>query len=772
MKKWREPEAVSVPEDLRTAVGGNQLTATALFRRGITTPEAALNFLDPNRQPPCLPSELPGISVGAERVEQAIQRGEKICVWGDFDVDGQTSTTILVETLGMLGGNVCYHIPNRQEDSHGVHLHRLGPLIDAGVSLVVTCDTGITAHESVDYAKNRGVDFVITDHHELPDQLPMAHAVANPRLLPEHHPLADLPGAGAAYMLASELFIRSGRAQEINRFLDLVALGIVADLAALRGETRKLVQLGLKALRCTDRLGLLALMEYAGVYPGQVTEEHIGYMIGPRLNALGRLDDAQASVEFLTTQNNETAHLIASNLESLNARRKLLTTQVYEGALAMIEREPALLDFPALVLAHPGWPGGVIGIVASHLVERFARPVVLLTCPDGKIARGSARSIDGVDITAAIASQAHLLEGYGGHPMAGGLSLQSGRIDEFRRGLGREVGTKMADITQPGLLEIDAVQPLPELNLELVQDLERLSPFGHGNPALILSAPGITLLEKRPVGKNGEHLQLIVSDDSGCTRRLIWWQGAEETNQPLLAVMDEKFDLAYKARSSNYRGQADVSIEFIDARPCPGTTIQTRKKTYQVIDLRNETLPMAALQKLAAQESVQVWAEAEAVKRLGDAGIPSQDRYHLSLAQTLIVWTTPPGPRELSEAINLTRPGSVIVFSIHPTTTLVEGFITRLAGVIKYAINRQGGHVSLQALAAATAQKEEVVRKGLTWLEARGFLRVLEHENDNYWLAEGSGKVGISAGTWKQELEDILEEVNAYRDYFRRQKLS
>ncbi len=279
-----------------------------------------------------------------------------------------------------------------RSESHGINIPHLQEILDHGAKLILTCDTGITAHEAVEVARTRGVDMIITDHHDLPESLPPAVAIVNPKLLPEEHPLATLSGSGVAYKLSEELFARFGRSNEAARQLDLASLGLVADLARLTGDARYLVQRGLEALRNTSRLGLQIIMEMAELVPAALTEEHIGFVIGPRLNALGRLGDANPAVDLLTTTDAVRARVLATQLEGLNAQRQLLCSQVTRAAEAQLQADPALLTKPVLVLGHPSWPGGVVGIVASRLVERYRKPAILFSTPAGEPAHGSARS--------------------------------------------------------------------------------------------------------------------------------------------------------------------------------------------------------------------------------------------------------------------------------------------------------------------------------------------------------------------------------------------
>jgi single-stranded-DNA-specific exonuclease len=769
-KQWIEPAEDRTPGDLQAFVGGHALVAKILYERGHTTVSAARAFLDPAAFQPTPPLDWPGMQGAAQRVEQAIQTGQRICVWGDFDVDGQTSTALLVSTLSELGASVTYHIPVRERESHGVNLGVLKELhARQKLGLVLTCDTGIAAHEAIDYANSVGLDFVVSDHHELPAQLPAAHAIINPRLLPPNHPAGALPGVGAAYKLAQELYRRAGMPEAVEGHLDLVALGIVADVALQTGETRYLLQRGLAALRDPRRAGLLALLEMAELEPSGITEEHIGFVIAPRLNALGRLSDANPIVEFFTTQDMSRARVLANHLEGLNARRKLLTDQVFQAAQAQLEQDPALLDGSALVLAHPTWPAGVIGIVASRLVERYNRPTILISAPSGEAARGSARSVEGCNITRAIAAQAHILLGYGGHAMAAGLSLEAERIPEFRRALQTTLAQTLGDQPLQPALQIDGVLPLADLSPELVADFERLAPFGAGNPALTFSSPDMRLRSYSSIGRGDEHLQLIVEDEAGQMHKVIWWQGAG-WELPEAALEGQPVDLAYHVRMANYRGARQLQVEFVDlrVRPLP-EGIQTQElRPVQVIDLRGQSHPLQRLQQIIKDEDCLVWAEAEALASLVQAGIPARDRYRLIPAPCLAIWTIPPTRLELEAALEAVSPQRVVLFGLHPNTDQPGEFLQRLAGLVKYALQEKEGQVGLTALAAGTAQDERAVRKGLAWLEASGHICIAEKQGDELLLSPGQGVPTIERGKMEEQLRAMLAETSAFRAYFAR----
>ena len=736
------------------------LVAQTLVRHGMSTPEAVRAFLDPDAYSPSPASALPGLITAAERVERAIHSRESICVWGDFDVDGQTSTTVLVQTLHALGADVTYHIPVRGRESHGVNLPHLKEIIDQGANLILTCDTGVTAFEEVEYARTRHVDMVITDHHDLPENLPQAVAVVNPKLLPPDHALATLAGVGVAYKLAEELIARFPSAPcSPAALLDLVALGLVADLAILIGDARYLVQKGLAALRSTQRLGLQVMLEMAELVPDNLTEEHIGFTLGPRLNALGRLGDANPAVELLTTTDPGRARLLATQLENYNAQRQLLCNQVAQAAEAQLRADPSKLADPVLVLWHPTWPGGVVGIVASRLVERYGKPTILFSTPANEPARGSARSVEGLNITSAIAAQKELLLNFGGHPMAAGLALEQEKLPEFCRRLSRTVGKKLGETAhEEPELRIDAWLDLPGVTLDLASALESLAPFGPGNRKLTLATRGLTRQSITTIGRNKEHLKLAVSDEIGNIQTVLWWSGSGE-NLP-----EGRFDLAYTVRTSDWRGSRHVQMEFVDFRNLETPPVELKIQKQEIVDYRNFKDPFTLLPNFHDQPSTLVWAEADAKKE-----VCGKDRNELGLAENLVIWTIPPSPEELQLALATVKPHVVTLVGAHPILEVTDAFMGRLTGLLKFSITNRKGKVTYTELAAATSQRRITVELGLNWLVSRGKIALVHQEDDQLWVAAGKtiNDLGGAARLWV-EVQALLAETVAYRAHFKR----
>ncbi len=596
---------------------------------------------------------------------------------------------------------------------------------------------------------------VITDHHELPSELPDAAAVVNPHRLDAGHPLRHLPGVGVAYKLAEALYAASGRTQEAERHLDLVALGIVADVATQKDDTRYLLQRGLHILQQTERLGLQVLMETAGLDPEGLSEEHIAFILGPRLNAVGRLADARSAVELLTTSDLSQARILSNYLETLNAQRRRIGDEVYRAAEAQLAADPRLLDAAALVLAYATWPAGIIGIVASRLVEKYGRPVVLLATPPGAPARGSARSVEGCNITAAIAQQADLLLGYGGHSMAAGLTIMPENIPAFRHGLARAVAGMTGGSTAIPALAVDAYVPLDTVTLELAAEVGRLAPFGPGNPPVVLAARNVVLDSTQDVGRDDEHRLATVADAGGNTRRVIWWDGAGEP------LPTGAFDLAFVIRAHDFRGEPQVEIEWVDYRQTDAAIEVARPKTYAVVDHRGAGNGRQILAELTEAGDIAIWREGGTN---GDSG--GNDRYALQPAETLVVWTTPPGSAELRAALARVRPERVVLFGVDPAADDFDGFLRRLTGLAQYALARKDGKTTVAELAAACGVREDAIRLGLTWLVAHGDLRVTATPDGNMLLQRGDGTQQPDLVDIRSRLTLVLAETAAYRRHF------
>jgi len=471
---------------------------------------------------------------------------------------------------------------------------------------------------------------------------------------------------------------------------------MIADLVPQRGEVRPLVQLGLAALRRSARAGVQALLEVAELPPVSLDEEDVSFQLAPRLNALGRLAEASAGVELFLTADLARARAIAAELEALNVRRQFLSRQVTAAAQGLLERDRTLLSRPVLVLAHPDWPGGLLGIAASRLAARYERPVVLIATPPGETARGSARSVPGVDIYAALAAQGGLLASFGGHPMAAGFAIPPDRIPDLRHGLALAVAGQVGAALPERELAIEGYFSLPELTLELFDELARLAPFGPGNPPLALATPRLRIAGDRTIGRTGEHRRLEVQDEDGNAMPVLWWQSAD------LPLPEGLFDLAYVLRVWDAQGERQLQLEWLDARGMerPPAEVAVPAPAAQSADYRAVPDPLASLRALweAPPGGMQLWAEA-----VVPAGFPSRERQGLEPGPALVVWTLPPGPRVWREVLQRVAPEQVYLFAADPELDTLDAFLRRLAGLVKHALSAYNGRLEWEPLAAAMA---------------------------------------------------------------------
>lgn len=760
---WIEPAQNKLDDEFIQAVGGVELIAETLFRRGLTSVEKALAFLDPDKYTPADPKELPDLSLAVDRLQMAIEKNELIGIWGDFDVDGQTSTSLLVIALKTLGARVEYYVPVRSRESHGISLSGVKKFKNNGIQLFLTCDTGISEHEALEYVSEHRIDTIITDHHTIPSQLPDAFAIVNPQRLAPSHPMRSLSGVGVAYKLIEELFTRENRHAHLKHFLDLVALGTVADLVPLIGESRYLVQKGLQILKRTSNPGLLEVMKLARIVKENVSEETIGYSIAPRLNSLGRLSDANLAVELLTSDNLEVISRIASDIEKLNDDRKSISAIVYQEALTIISNDPSLIHETPILLSRPGWPSGVIGIVANQLVEDYNRPVIMIALSEKGIGRASARSIKGMNIIDAISANKEFLIQYGGHPMAAGFSIETEKISAFQRAIIRTFKTMRDENPQSEEIIIDAYLPLEESDdINLMESIERMAPFGPGNPQLTFVSPQLKVIKAINFGKTQRHRRLIVETQSATEHNVIWWNGA---NNPL---PDALFDLAYRLRQSTYQGIGDIQIEWVSARTHSGIPlVSIEKKTpFEVYDFRKSKNLDETLHQLLNRKEILVWAEGNINI---DENIKTFNRYELRPCKELIILTIPPGRKELKDVLERTSPKCIYLFSLNPSFSNLNDFLKMLTSKIKHALVSNDGWVNLENLAYSTAMSEIGVLTGIDFLIERTNLYKITSEGKDIQL----NKRNI---TMKSEISEdlttklriLFRETVAYRNYYKR----
>jgi single-stranded-DNA-specific exonuclease len=756
--RWVIPPQLPIPQALKEGFSGSDFLLESLARRGIVTPAAACAFLDFHQYAPANPADFPDMSRAVGRILAALQRQETIGIWGDFDVDGQTSTALLVQTLRELEADCRYHIPIRSRESHGIRLPALKEFLTPNMQVIITCDTGITAHEAAEYLKAEQVDLIITDHHSLPETLPDAFAVINPHLLAPDHPFSSLAGVGVAYLLAAELLMAEGKPERSRELHDLVALGCVADMAGLKADTRYLVQSGLEHMRTVPRAYLSRMAAMLELPLERLNEEHIGFTIAPRMNAVGRLEDANPMVDLLLSEEEAVISPILNRMEALNANRRVLVNQVLQGALAQLDASPAMLDQPLILLSHPEWPAGVVGIAAGRLAELTHHPVILMTKGANGMLQGSARSVEGIDITAALTANRELLSTFGGHPMAAGLSLRADALPEFRARLQQSISEQAALNQVEPVLQVEAALPLAAVDFDLLADLERLSPFGVGNPAPVFCATNLTVDDAVPMGKNSEHRRVTVLDSQENRFEVVWWQGAD------LPLPDGNFDLAYTAHLNTFKGKASLQFEWVDARPAqePQIKISTRpRKTPDLVDRRDVHVLDEAILTGLSTSGAQVWGES-----LSPGSESVVDRLHLKKNLELVILTIPPSPQVLLAGIAAVKPTRITFMGIPPRLDSLEKLLKAVGREIRKADMTEPRILDIAVLASRLNTMSEWALTAVLWFAARGNVQ-LERIDSALFKISLQGPVDpLRAEALEVQLKKQWDEMAAFRRYY------
>lgn len=549
------------------------LLVQLLWNRGITDPAAVDAFLSGETRPDD-PFRIKGMNEAVTRIRRAIRQGERMVVYGDFDADGVTATALLVQTLSALGGFVRPYIPHRVDEGYGLNINALAELAREGQNLIITVDCGIRSVEEVAFANRMGLDVIVTDHHSIGPQLPPALAAINPKRPDCPYPFKGLAGVGLAYKLSQALLrshaqtpIRNGLAVDLQEgdLLDLVALGTVADLAPLLDENRTLVQRGLARLNRTQRPGLQAMMGVAGAAPGQITSTTIGFALGPRLNAAGRLDSAMLSYELLATDDVFKSSQLAGQLNALNARRQQVTAEAFEQAQAQIEADGA--ESLLHVAASEQFLAGIVGLVAGRLVEQYYRPAIVMELGPQQ-SRGSARSIAEFDITAALdrCAQEGLLVRHGGHAAAAGLTVDNRKLPALTSRLRALAAEELAEKDLRPPLLIDDEVSLGELDFARLGKLQEMEPTGYANPQPRLLSRRVLVRDTRKVGADGAHLKLTVSDPAAGSRASITFDAIAFRQGHWHGKLPAHVDLVYALEKNTWNGESKLQLVVEDVR--------------------------------------------------------------------------------------------------------------------------------------------------------------------------------------------------------------
>ena len=567
--KWNyelpSPEVKTAEEQLANEVGVHPALGHLLFQRGFTTPQEAKRFFRPQLTDLHDPFLMNDMQEAVDRLNEAMIRKERIMVYGDYDVDGCTAVALVYKFLRDFYPNVDYYIPDRYDEGYGVSKKGVEFAAESGVSLIIVLDCGIKAIEEIAYAKELGIDFIICDHHVPDAELPCAVAILNPKREDNHYPYTDLSGCGVGFKFMQAFAQSNGiEFNQLHQLLDLCVISIASDIVPIMGENRILAYHGLRILNSKPSVGLRAVCEICGVGDREVTMNDIIFKIGPRLNASGRMQNGKEAVQLLVERNPAEALELANLIDQYNDARKDLDKQMTEEAIEIAKQTPGIDDHRSVVIYNETWHKGVIGIVASRLTELYYRPAVVLTHSEG-IATGSARSVSGFDVYSAVQHCADLLENFGGHTYAAGLSLKVEHVEEFKQRFEAYVSEHILDEQTQPTLDIDAQLDFSDINMKFYQDLKKFSPFGPGNPKPIFFTPRVyDYGTSKVVGRGQEHIKLELVDNK--SSNVMNGIAFGQSSQARYIKTKRAFDICYTLEENTHK-RGEVQLQIEDIRP-------------------------------------------------------------------------------------------------------------------------------------------------------------------------------------------------------------
>lgn len=824
-KFWQIHEAGEISAEFLDAAEGSPLLAQILHARGVAEPGEVKTFLNTDVYTATGPMELPDVDKAIIRITEAIEKGQRITVYGDYDVDGVTGTSVLLTVLRKLGAEVDFYIPNRAGEGYGLNLKAVSILASKHrTKLIISCDCGVSNFAEIQFAKSLGVDTLVLDHHSMPEMLPPAVGIVHPKRLPEDHPLFHLPGVGVAYKVCEALLIDRGMPDEVPLLLDYVTLGMIADLVPLIRENRYLVKVGLPILVNSARPGIQALL--AQVKKSDDTDL-VGFGLAPRINAVGRLADAKIAVELLTTEDEDYADKLARQLQTDNLRRQELCEEIFTRAELLISRKIDLERDKCIAIYDEGWHHGVVGIVASRLVEKYHRPVFIGELDPGEgIVKGSARSIDAIDLYEVLKNNDHLLTKYGGHKMAAGFTVEAGKAEALCRGLTDTCNRMLVDKPLQATVKIDMqVQP-SSVTEQMAKLLTKLAPFGMWNKKPTLCMKSLVCVGTRVLGKDGKHHRVMLEDsETHNTFECVMWN-----TRGIVPVERQVVDAVFTPEINVFNNRERLQLVLCDWRDSQSMVFAPAAKTAVVSNTtpvkdtsgvtesleakpnvvaesllaEDFTLP-AGIAKVAAQKggaadneqigardfssysTKLVWKDlrnhtkapdilAKAMEKLGSnvsifaESSPKQlafqfvDRITVGRKQHLIVWQIPPSNVVFQELLASSGAQNIYLVGAPEDEDVYEPnvFLKKLYGLVKYAVNKKDGQVEGEKLAAVLASTKMSVALGLT---------ILKKVNLIDWFAEAGfinlDLVGSATGNAEElpEFKQLVLSLKAAKEF-------
>lgn len=746
--------------------------------RGITKKADIKDFLNPLDMKLSEPTAFCDMQKAVERLEKAIKDEEKILIYGDFDADGITSTSILLKTFKKLGANIDYYIPDRENEGHGMNTKTLVKIMTAKKpKVLITVDCGISNLEEVKFLNSFGIDVILTDHHEAPEELPPAYAIINPKAqnsLDEKLSarkileLTSLAGCGVAFKLAQALLLYYEKPEFIYEILPLVAVGTIADIVPLIGENRYFVMKGLELISKKQHYGLTRLLESSGAnFDAGITSDNIAFGIAPRINATGRLDNVETALKVLLSENNAEIEMAVQTLNELNKVRQNLCENTFLEAEEMYLKEGT--DSNAIVLFKEDWNVGIIGIVASKFVEKYYKPTFIMTYhEESQQYRCSARSVKGIHLYNVLDMNADLFDGFGGHEMAAGLSFskEKATFEQVKQALNETIKEMSEGLDLKPVIQIDLALDEKDLDLIIVDEISKLEPFGASNPAPIFAINDFILKEKTLMGENKNHLRLKVQGKDA-VYTCVWWSHGD-----IGLVVGDKLDIAFSPKSNTFRDTTSLQliIEDIHSENLKDTNPQNDSE-IKVFDHRNKTdifaqvedyIKTSKMNIIAFVENPDVVSLLKPYKTISEKIVTRQT---LKKADSIMFFDYPPTQEELENIIKEVSPHHVHYMSCGFTQINEQNILKTISGMIKFACNNKDGVFDLKKSASFLALTTECVEKLLSILAECGMITVLE-QNDSEYKLEFVKNIELSHVLHCVEYADFkesLDEISAFK---------
>ena len=744
-----------------------------LNSRGIKTDEEIYEFLHPLEMKLTHPKVFTDMERCVERLSFAIDNGEKIVIHGDFDADGVTSTSLLYRTFKYLGADVNYFIPDREKEGHGFDTKALVKIMtQVKPKVIISCDCGISDVEAVNFLNSFKIDVIITDHHEAPEILPKAYGIINPKApdaLDENlsakqiESLTSLAGVGVAFKTAQALLDKYNKVEFIPEILPYVAVGTVADVVPLIGENRYLVAKGLELISNNKHYGLSRLLESAG-YKGQITSEQIAFGIAPRINASGRLDTVEAALKVLISDNKQEIEMAIQSLNEFNRVRQELCQNIFAEADEMVKKEGNKNS--AIVLFNKEWHIGIIGIVASMLVEKYYKPAFLMTYSDEtKQFRCSARSIEGINLYDAISANAELFDGFGGHAMAAGLSFseEKSSFEAVKSALCKTVKEMSQGKDLKPFINIDLELTPDDIDIELVEQISQLEPFGASNPSPIFAVKNLKIKEKRLMGENKNHLRLICTAGSAELTCIRWKDG------DISLVQGDTLDIAFHPQINEFNGNTSVQliIDDIHSEYLKEEENILRQKLY---DHRKKTdiLPQVNDYVKNSKQNILIFAESKTVsdklKPFSALFARIINRDTLRPCDSLMFFDYPADRETFDRILNQTNPLAVHFMNYDVKSTDEEEFLKTVCGMLKFACHNNGGKVDLRRFASFLGKSYKVFELLFSIFEDVGLIKIKERSKD-YFVIDYNPETDVSQVLHSPKYAILTDLINECEEF-------